>query len=62
MNETRIGTIVNYYGALNVYEKDGKFFWYIEDWDPKDVYSEEIPKYLYDALMRYERNREKHHE
>jgi hypothetical protein len=47
-----IGDIGNYYGGLCAKEEDGRFFWSIENYDGHDW--EEIPKYLYDALMRYE--------
>jgi len=52
MEETkRIGGIGNYYGCLEVSRKDGKYFWSIEDWDGHDW--EEIPEYLYNALIKY---------
>jgi len=47
-----IGEIGNYYGGLKVKEEDGKFFWSIENWNG-DSWNE-IPQYLYDALMKYE--------
>ncbi len=51
-----IGDIGNYYGGLEVKAVDGKFFWSIEDWD--GPLWEEIPKYLYDALIKFEGERE----
>ena len=53
MKETRrIGGIGNYYGGLSLKEDEGKFYWSIEDWSGEDW--EEIPKYLYDALLKFE--------
>ena len=43
--------IGNYYGGLEVKEEDGKYLWGIENWDGTDF--EEIPKYLYDALIKF---------
>lgn len=50
--ELNIGSIRNYYGGLVIKEEDGKYYWGIEDWD--GVHYEEIPKYLYDALVQYQ--------
>ncbi len=50
-----IGNIGNYYGGLEVKEEDGKFFWGIENYD--GTYFEEIPQYLYDALVKYQNER-----
>ena len=50
-----IGNICNYYGGVDVQEEDGKYFWGIDDWD--DTRYEEIPKYLYDALVKYQTER-----
>lgn len=47
-----IGNIGNYYGYLNVKEEDGKFYWSIENYD--GFYWEEIPKYLWEALNKFE--------
>lgn len=52
---TEIGGIGNAYGGLSVKAEDGKFFWSIENFDGDNW--EEIPKTLYDSLMRYERKR-----
>lgn len=46
-----IGEIGNYYGGLSVKESDRKYFWSIENWDGDNW--EEIPKYLYDALVKF---------
>ena len=43
--------IGNHYGGLEVKEEDGKYLWGIENWDGTDF--KEIPKYLYDALIKY---------
>jgi hypothetical protein len=43
--------IGNFYGGLEVKEEDGKYYWGIENWDGTEF--EEIPKYLYDALIKY---------
>lgn len=51
MSEQAIGCICNYYGGLTVKNEDGRFFWAIEDWDGEDW--DEIPKYLYEALVKY---------
>lgn len=48
-----IGTIGNYYGGLAVKEENDKYYWGIEDWD--GTYFEEIPEYLYDALLQYQK-------
>jgi len=47
-----IGGIGNYYGGLNVKEEDGKFYWSIENWN--GFHWEEIPSYLYEALIKYD--------
>ncbi|AGN51380.1 hypothetical protein VPJG_00016 [Vibrio phage jenny 12G5] len=49
--EIYIGGIGNYYGGLSVKEDNGSFFWSIEDWDGQ--YWEEIPKSLYDELIKF---------
>lgn len=51
----QIGKIENYYGGLYVQEKDGKFYWGIENWD--GISFQDIPKELYDALVKYEDER-----
>ncbi len=50
----QIGTIHNYYGKLYVSEKDGKYYWCIENYDGC-LNWEQIPRYLYDALLRFEK-------
>lgn len=53
-----IGTIGNYYGGLRVkQEADGKCYWGIESWD--GVTWEEIPKTLYQALVRFGNRKER---
>ena len=49
-----IGTIGNYYGGLSIKEEDDKYYWGIEDWD--GTYWVEIPKYLYDTLVQYQKS------
>ncbi len=53
----QIGEISNYYGHLIVFEEKSKYYWTIEDYGHS--YEEEIPKYLYDALVKYENERKK---
>lgn len=53
----RIGEIGNYYGGLSVKREDGKYYWSIEDWH--SVGWEEIPPYLYGALIDFEVDRRK---
>ena len=48
----QIGDIGNYYGCLEIVKFDGKFYWTIENWD--GCRYEEIPEYLYDALIKFE--------
>lgn len=48
-----IGTINNYYGGLEVKVENGKYYWGIDNYEPT-VY-QEIPKYLYDALVKFEK-------
>ena len=50
-----IGDIGNYYGGLAVKEEEERFYWGIENWDGTKW--EEIPKELYDALVKYEAER-----
>lgn len=50
-----IGDIGNFYGGLSVKEEEGRFFCGIENWDGTGW--EEIPKELYDALVKYETER-----
>ena len=46
-----IGEIENYYGGLDIKEEDGKYYWGIED--HFDTEYQEIPKYLYDAMIKF---------
>lgn len=50
-----IGDVTNYYGGLSVKKEWHKFFWSIEDYDGN--HWEEIPDFLYDALIKYEEGR-----
>lgn len=50
-----IGDIGNYYGCLNVYFEDDNYYWFIENWN--GLGEESIPKYLYDALIKFENER-----
>lgn len=54
----QIGSISNYDGHLEVYESGGKYYWYMDDYDIAEDH-EEIPKYLYDALVKFETERDK---
>jgi len=53
--EQDIGDISNYYGGLTVKEENGLYYWSIYNYDGHNW--EEIPKYLYDALIQYESER-----
>lgn len=46
-----IGGIGNYYGGLSVVDLNGRYYWSIENWDGHNW--EEIPKSLYDELMKF---------
>jgi hypothetical protein len=62
MGTIRIGSIQNYYGGLYVVEKDGKYYWDIENYntDYQSINNmQEIPKYLHDALIKFETECEK---
>lgn len=55
----RIGTIGNFYGNLQVYTKNEKYFWCIEDhsyFSKDNKREQEITKELYDALVKFESN------
>lgn len=53
-----IGDIGNYYGGLHVEKtSDNKYIWGIEDYC--DTTYEEIPKYLYDALTKFQNSKNK---
>lgn len=49
------GLIVGDYGGLIVGEKNKKFYWAIEGYDGE--YWEEIPKLLFEALLKHERKK-----
>ena len=46
----RIEEISNYCGTLEFWEQDGLCYWSIEE---GDIFEFEIPRYLYETLMRY---------
>ena len=48
---TGIGSIGNYYGSLEVKVEGDKFYWAIENYDGSAW--EEIPNYLYEALITF---------
>lgn len=50
----QVGNIGNFYGGLHVSEKDGKFYWMIQDWhgDVEIGQGEEIPETLYRELLK----------
>lgn len=53
----QIGTIGNFYGNLQVYEKDGNYFWRIDDhsyFSKDNKREQEITKELYDALVKFQ--------
>jgi hypothetical protein len=47
-----VGEIGNTVGKLHVKKLNGKCYWSIGDWDGHEW--EEIPQYLYDALIKFE--------
>jgi len=51
-----IGNIRNRYGCQEVKQEEGKYYWSIENWDGH--HWDEIPKYLYDNLVKYEKERD----
>ncbi len=52
-----IGHCGNYYGGLNIKEENGKYYWCIENYS--GYHWDEIPKYLYDTLLKYQDEVEK---
>ncbi|NRA91906.1 MAG: hypothetical protein HRU26_04350 [Psychroserpens sp.] len=62
----KIGKAVNYYGGVVVQKVDGKYYWTIEDYTDLDTslelddhgYNpwEEIPKSLYDELIKFSKS------
>lgn len=55
MKEVEIGRIGNYYGGLHVRKTGDLCEWSIENWDGH--HWEQIPKSLYDELIRFESTR-----
>ncbi len=51
--KTSIGAVGNCYGCLEVFECDSKYYWIIDS-PVFDPYYEEIPKSLYDELLKFE--------
>jgi len=51
-HETYINGISNHYGGLKVKIENEKYYWSITNYDG-DCW-DEIPQYLYDALLKYE--------
>lgn len=56
-DEIGIGSIGNFYGGLVVKVVDNKFYWGIEEYN--DVDWQEIPKSLYDELIKFEKGSKK---
>lgn len=52
-----IGTLSNYYGRVAVEQNGGKYYWTLDNWDSPA--KEEIPEYLYKALVKFELERTK---
>lgn len=52
----QVDNISNYYGGLLVAEYEGKYYWGIENWKGTDF--REIPKYLYESLIRHDKELE----
>jgi hypothetical protein len=62
MEYKSIGTVGNYYGGLFTMEKDGKYYWVIENYSTKFddlTHWDECDKELYEALIAYEERRKK---
>ena len=53
--EFDVGRIGNYYGSLTVKVDNGQAYWSIENWDGHNW--EQIPEYLYFALIKFEGER-----
>lgn len=53
--EKQIGTIRNHAGNLLVKQHNGKFFWGLNNYG--GIWWEEIPKSLYDELVKFEESR-----
>jgi hypothetical protein len=56
MNYREIDDICNYYGGLHVKVEGDKYFWSIEN--HSGHYWKEIPKSLYDELIKHEEERD----
>lgn len=52
----RVGEIGNYYGSLQIIHLDGKYFWGIGDCN--ETLWQEIPEFLYEALVKFEEMKE----
>lgn len=50
--------IGNFYGHLQVREGGGEYFWAIED--QNNIAWKPIPKFLYDALVKYHTEHKEH--
>lgn len=57
LGDYNISGIQNYYGRLHVKEENSKCFWMLEDYDVDRW--KEIPRYLFDALNRYQDEEER---
>lgn len=53
----KFNEVCNYYGVLEIKEENDKYYWGIENWDDMDW--SEIPKYLYEALLKYHNEKDK---
>ena len=49
--EIRIGNIGNYYGVLEIWEEDGKYYWSLPSYG--STLDEEIPESLYMELIKF---------
>lgn len=47
---TNINEIMNYYGVLQIFTRNDKYYWGIENWDGFKEY--EISKELYELLLK----------
>ena len=56
--EKQIGTIGNYYGGLTVKMEDEKYYWSSENYDGHNW--QEIPKKLYQELLRFDKTLQRH--
>lgn len=59
METKSIGTVSNFYGGLYVKKINNKYYWDIESYDGVHglKFNEEIPEYLFKALLRFEKQR-----